>query len=503
MIFVAELTAVIDLEGEGILQTFYITTGNGFITKPSDSPANTNVYPRLLDPGTYSRALFSGSKVFGAVRPSFGSVVISNPDGLFDIWKTYGFDGQSFILRIGEEGGDYPSSFSTVFKCTMTSIKLTERDVTVNLSDRLSMLDKPVLNRPLLGTGGVEGTSDMTGEMLPRAFGDPGWVPLKLLDNSALIYAIQTESTGSFSEYVDIYDGGVEIVREADYSSISDLLANPPSAGKCRIYPAGPVYLRLGTSPTYELRTYTLGYKANSTFYTYADLAIEAGVTDAVIESSLPVRGLYVDDASTTYMDVLDESCKVSLSYYGFDRLDVFRSGYVVPTLTPPVYSFNRNNCISISRTSPDFQEVPTYKLTISSGQTWPCQVAEGATTQMKDYLTRQNWFSTSSYQDDSILNKHKLAKSDIVEMKYRIPHSFEFDGIRASYMALFGVEREQVMIECLLTEENCSALLSLDIMSSVEVKMPRFGFDAGKTFKIISMTYKLSSNRLEFILWG
>ena len=53
-----------------------------------------------------------------------------------------------------------------------------------------------------------------------------------------------------------------------------------------------------------------------------------------------------------------------------------------------------------------------------------------------------------------------------------------------ASYMALFGVEREQVMIECLLTEENRSALLSLDIMSSVEVKMPRFGFDAGKHLK-------------------
>lgn len=501
MIFVAELTAAID--SIGTLQTFYITTGTGFITKPTDSPANINVYPRLLDPGTYSRALFNGSKVFGAVRPSFGSVVISNADGIFDIWKTYGFDGQTFILRIGEEGGAYPSSFSTVFKCTMTSIKLTERDVTVNLSDRLSMLDKPVLNRPLLGTGGVEGNSDMAGEMLPRAFGDPGWVPLKLLDSSNLIYAIQTESTGGLSAYVKIYDGGVEIVREADYSSISDLLANPPSAGKCRVYHAGPVYLRLGTSPTYELRTYTFGYKASGANYTYADLAIEAGVTDAIIGPSLPVFGQYIDDASATCLSVLDDMCTTSLSYYGFDRLDVFRSGYITPNPSLPVYSFNRNNCINISRTSPDFQEVPTYKLTISSGQTWPCQVAAGATTQLKDYLTRQNWFSTSSYQDNSILDKHKLAKSDIVEMKYRIPNSVVFDQIRASYMSLFGVEREQVMIECLLTEENRSALLSLDIMSSVEVKMPRFGFDSGKTFKIISISYKLSANRLEFILWG
>ena len=139
MIFVAELTAAID--SIGTLQTFYITTGTGFITKPTDSLPIQMCTPDL-DPGTYSRALFNGSKVFGAVRPSFGSVVISNADGIFDIWKTYGFDGQAFILRIGEEGGAYPSFFYCL-KCTMTSIKLTEKDITVNLSDRLSMLISP------------------------------------------------------------------------------------------------------------------------------------------------------------------------------------------------------------------------------------------------------------------------------------------------------------------------------------------------------------------------
>ena len=48
----------------------------------------------------------------------------------------------------------------------------------------------------------------MAGEMLPRAFSDPGWVPLKLLDSSNLIYVVQTESTGGLGTYVKLYDGG-------------------------------------------------------------------------------------------------------------------------------------------------------------------------------------------------------------------------------------------------------------------------------------------------------
>ena len=154
MIFVAEITAAID--SSGTTQTFYITSGNGFVTKPSDTPSNTGVYPRLIDPGTYRRELFSGGKTFGAVVPSYGSVTIANADGLFDGWKDYGFDGQPFVLRIGEEGGSYPSSFSVVFKCTMVSLKLTDKDITINLSDRLSLLDKPILNTTLAGTGGVK-----------------------------------------------------------------------------------------------------------------------------------------------------------------------------------------------------------------------------------------------------------------------------------------------------------------------------------------------------------
>ena len=502
MIFVAEITAAID--SSGTTQTFYITSGNGFVTKPSDTPSNTGVYPRLIDPGTYRRELFSGGKTFGAVIPSYGSVTIANADGLFDGWKDYGFDGQPFVLRIGEEGGSYPSSFSVVFKCTMVSLKLTEKDITVNLTDRLSLLDKPVLNTTLAGTGGVEGSSDMAGQTIPRMFMDVGWVPLKAIDTNDLIYVINQESAGTLGDYISVYDGGVEITRDSDYSTISDITTTPPSEGTCKIYPNGPVYVRLDTAPTYELRAYSHGYTASGASPNYADMAYEAGVLDASsVNAPTAVRSLYVDDSSTTYLDLLNEASKISFAYFGFDKNDVFRSGTVQAPTGTAIYSFNRNNSISISRGSPGFQEVPTYKLTVSSGQVWPCQVAPYATTDMKDYLTRQGWFSTSSVQDSAILNKHKLALSDRVEMKYRIPNSLEFDMFKTTYFSLFGVEREQVVVECLLTPDNLNALMAIDLMSVVEVKIPRFGFDLGKNFRVIGVSYKLASMKVEFVLWG
>lgn len=502
MIFVAEITAAID--SSGTTQTFYITSGNGFVTKPSDTPSNTSAYPRLIDPGTYRRELFSGGKTFGAVVPSYGSVTIANADGLFDGWKDYGFDGQPFVLRVGEEGGSYPSSFSVVFKCTMVSLKLTEKDITINLTDRLSLLDKSVLNTTLAGTGGVEGSSDMAGQTIPRMFQDAGWVPLKAIDTNDLIYVINGESAGTLGDYISVYDGGVEIVRDTDYSTISDITTTPPSEGTCKIYPNGPVYVRLSTEPTYELRAYSHGYKVSGESYNYADMAYEAGILDASsVNAPTGVRSLYVDDSSTTYLDLLNEASKISFAYFGFDKNDVFRSGTVQVPTGVAVYSFNINNSISISRGSPGFQEVPTYKLTVSSGQVWPCQVAPYATTYMKDYLTRQGWFSTSSAQDSTILNKHKLALSDRVEMKYRMAHSLEFDMFKTTYFSLFGVEREQVVVECLLTPDNLNALMAIDLMSVVEVKIPRFGFNLGKKFRVIGVSYKLTSMKVEFVLWG
>lgn len=101
------------------------------------------------------------------------------------------------------------------------------------------------------------------------------------------------------------------------------------------------------------------------------------------------------------------------------------------------------------------------------------------------------------------MLNKHKLALSERVEMKYRMQNSLEINIFKTTYFSLFGVEREQVVVECLLTPDNLNDLMAIDLMSVVEVRIPRFGFDLGKNFRVIGVSYKLASMKVEFVLWG
>ena len=98
-IFVAEINVAVD--DIGTLQTHYACSGEGFATRPGDTPANTPIPPTLLDPGSLRREMFSGDRPFGAVRPAFGEVSMYNGDGRYDAWEHHGFDGRDFVLRWG------------------------------------------------------------------------------------------------------------------------------------------------------------------------------------------------------------------------------------------------------------------------------------------------------------------------------------------------------------------------------------------------------------------
>ena len=120
----------------------------------------------------------------------------------------------------------------------------------------------------------------------------------------------------------------------------------------------------------------------------------------------------------------------------------------------------------------------------------------------MRDYLQRTEQFASYVYENPTILNKHRLALSDVVKMT-QVLDATAFSTFASKYMTLFGTEQDQVMLEVIVTEETLSDLLALELMSVVEVKTNRFGYTSGKNFRIINIEYKLASNRIGFVLWG
>lgn len=212
IIFVAEIHAIDDA-GDPVVAL--VTDSPGWRTKPTDTPAGAHVIPALDNPGTFTREMFRDGRAFGIVRPSFGVATIKNLNSRFDGWKSYGFDGQVYCVRWGRHGAAYPADFQVAFQCTMAAGEVDFDVMRLRLRDRSALLDRPILNRRFLGTGGLEGSAGMAEQPMQRAIGDPIYFPLQpiLQEAPVLRYTEPTDAFLDLSDTPDSYAGaGAQVV---------------------------------------------------------------------------------------------------------------------------------------------------------------------------------------------------------------------------------------------------------------------------------------------------
>ena len=484
--YVVEITAAVD--SSGTEQTFYVGS-TGFTTLPTDTPAGTAIPPHLLNPGNYERSLFTGKRTFGAVSGNYGEVVIANHQGQYDGWIDYGFDGRRFRLYYGPEDAAYPSGYTMVLQCTMLSADFGLDAVRIKLRDRLSLLDKPVISQSFAGTGGVEGSEDQAGSPKPRLLGDTYFIPLVLLDHGLQLYFVHQSAPFTPASMPTVYDGGVALTRGSNYSSVSDMLANAPTAGQYRCLTSGPTYVRLGSVPVY-----TVFANSNGGIFSSTQAAIEAGIADASGTAFYLVNA-YVSDAGATWLQTLNEQAQPGLYTFGFNQIDQWRvSAFAAPSGSPE-YVFTQHNCISMTRQSPDGSQVPVYRVHAQSERVWIDKPTLAPSAPLNTYPWMVRKYKTDlAATNSATLTKHKLAES--VELE-----SSAYMGATQlnNYLSLFGTRRDQLLVEAKFTPE----LLALDLNDVVQVKWPRFGYATGKLFRVIAQRFDFSTNRFQFTLWG
>lgn len=305
--------------------------------------------------------------------------------------------------------------------------------------------------------------------------------------------------------YLAVYDGGVPLDREADYSDEAELLSEQayPSPGCYRMYFADEVtYVRLGSTPVYELRASCVSSEATGLDWSASLLCAEAGVT-GTFHGDLFVAARYVADGSTSYLDVLNDVASLGPYSFGFNRLDEFEVTQFAEPSGDPVLTFTtdgQHQWLKISRTTPQGSEVPVYRLTVNAGETWPCPTAGSATDELKAALARTPWYQTLIHEDATILDKHALALTQTVEARSReFDDTADYEAFRDRFMALFGVEREQLVLDVPMT----AATLALDLNDVVEVRHSRMGLSGGRLYRIIAQSLDLKAGRASFTLWG
>ena len=496
---VAEITVVVD--SAGTEQTFYFAT-SGFSTRPTDTPANTYVAGRLKDAGRYRRELFSGTRMAGAVRSSFGSIVLRNDDGALDSWLGYGVSMGRVVLRMGDEDAVYPAGYTHIVTCYAQYIRADFSQVEIVLRDRLHLLEKPIVTEAFAGTGGLEGTSTLSGKLKQWVSGDPGYLPPICVDETNQIYFVQATGHGGLESSFKVYEGGVEITRGTNYADSATMLSTSPTPGQARFWfggtYAGPVYFRLGSVPIFDLRVRAFGYQSSGATWTLAALAAQAGIAGGT--GALTVGAVLVDDSST-YIDVMEGAClRYGVGYFGMNRNDQFVCGQVAAPGASPAYTFTHRNAKGWGRQPVQDMDAPVYSLTVHAGRTWPCNLTTGVTSTMRDYLTRDPWWATVSEEDADILTAHPGAVADVLEIPGRAIQS-PTDGttLLNAYMGLFGVARDCYLCTVPMSTDT----MALDLHDTVAIEMPRFGLDSGKNYRVITIEYDFKARQITFGMWG
>lgn len=542
--FVAEVTVRTDSVGT---EATYLFATSGFTTTPGDTPANTHAAPRLADPGTMQRDLFTGARVSGGVRPSFGQVVLLNGDGELDEWLDWGTGGARVVMRYGAEGAAYPGSYTTVYIARIASVHADIQHLRLVLRDRSYLLDRPVVTQTFAGTGNAEGEG-IAGRRKQLVIGNPGFVPLIETDAERAIHFVQANAApaswcnGVGAAGIRLYDAGVVVPFDIRRMSHRSLRINPPSNAHFDLYAddgsgretgtprddaVGPIYLRYTADAGVqrgELRMRCDGRLKNSATDTlrtwrFTDMLQRAGFDDAT-PSTLAAGSIDFEignrliEHDQTFAGVLNDCARAELLAWGIDRLDTaFAFRLKDPADTSDAadtvqYRFTKHNAGQFRRLPVPGMENPVYQVLVNAGRTWPCTVADTASAETRRELQRQWPYTAFSATASSVLDAHPHAEVVTVDVQGRyFTTPAEQQQFGQSFLALYGGRRDciRLTVEESADRGDFATLLALELHDKVELELDRFGCSPARTFRIVTVQINLQAptRSITFTLWG
>lgn len=512
MIYVAEIVVH---DGSGLVTHLFST--DAFVSRPTDTPANTIARGRLIQPANYTRNLNASAPV-GVIETGFGECVVENSDGKLDDLLRVGVDGQSFKLYAkSEHGGDYPADWTLCLVASMDRVEARSKDkIAFILRDPVkSLLEKPVC-ATFAGTGGLEGTAAMSGQPKPRVYGAPFNAPLTLLNGTDIYMMSDKPYTACFANFDGRYIINNAVAgydNVADYAALVSQTVASGTAYRC----GADSVVKLGSVPslkaTFDGSRNVSGY-ATPYRKTFGEVVTDL-MTDAGLSGSLgSVTGLtastsyFVQDTSTTYKDILDATARGCGYWAGFNRTGILQIASLDAALTSPVTVFTQHNSSLVSFT----QQLPSAAVTSKGIKNWTTmsetEVANATKSANLEFSKALSGDTMSVNKSGSAPAKHPLAQDfEFIDLGSNdnssgnvIPSGILSSANQRSYLVL----QDESVVMTITAPLTLSALTTVDIGSVVNVKMPRFGLDAGDHFyRVIGIRYEFAMRKITYTLWG
>lgn len=466
----------------------------GFVTGPSETPANQFFEPRLVSALNFERHLFQSGSLGGRSVPGFGTLELNNADGGLDGWADYAFDGRRVRVWLGGEGFTF-AEHGLIFDGTAEQIEFDDTIVRVLLRDLQRLFEVPVQASTYAGTGGLEGGDALKGKPKPLTFGRVFHVEPVAVDPVNLIYQVHD---GAIEDVVACYDQGLALAKAA----------SPPAAGQYSVDVSAGT-LTLGTSPAGTITADVRGDKTGGTYVeTAADLVrriavARGGFTDPddldtacfdalAIAAPAPV-GLYID-SEAEIQDVLDSTIAAIGGHYGFDRDGKLTVGRLDAPSATIAASFDESQILELERQP---TTLPIWRQRIGYQRYWRVlsggDVAGAASDATKADLAEE--YRLEEAEDPSVQTTYLLAEDDRRDTALALKSDAAAEASRL--LGLFGVKRDMLRVR-VKTQP-----FALEPGQTITITYPRHGLSSGRDFVIVGMVEDSTINEVTLDLWG
>lgn len=476
----------------------------GFMSKPTDTPADTYWKRRLEAPLDARTSLFSGSAIGGRSEVTYGAITLANDDGALDALADYDWDGRTVEVRYTAVERPVFADFSIVF--SGAAERLVPGDTfSIELRDLQVLLDAPYQPLTFAGTGGAEGPAELAGRRKPMTLGVRRHVEPVQINGGLLIFAYGSGPSGGV---LAAYDGGSPLVAGSNYASYAALAAATVAAGSyatCNalslirlgdqigtvltidvegVKPSGSVLKKFG-----DLAQYVI---TNATTLTSGDFATS---TVSAMNTAAPdtLGHWYSGAQDATVRDVLDQLAQTHLAYYLVNATRKIEMGrFAAPKVTAD-FEFDEDDIFNIAPTRGERrlkrQTVRYGKRERLLSSSEVLGTIQGST---RDALLKE--WQQEFDEDGAVATASLLATTETLDSALDI--QAEALALAQNRISLFGPARRTMTATVPFTP-------GLTVGQTVRLQIARYGLGAGKNFVVLSLDPDASAKTHEMKVWG
>lgn len=477
----------------------------GYVSSPSDNPANQNFSPRLKEPFAITAKLFNGSEPSGKSDVSFGNIIIMNGDGKLDNILKYGWDGRDIEIKKGEHT-DSLSSFITVFIGTIKTITWNRKEIQLSLRDKQTFFDRPLAVSTYGGTGDYDGSADVEGRPFPLTWGEVKNLEPLLIDPALLMYQYHDDQTNSVDS---VYDKRVLLTNEGDVADLSITSVSAASYKTDLVRGA----IRLGSSPdgrvTCDVKGHSNGGYLTSTSDIVRDIAVNRGVISLEDPGDLDttsftnfetdfghIIGIHISSKFVNTGVILDELMAGAGGFWYFDRDGKLVVGQLKAPTSPITTLFDKDTS-SLLLLTQNNEALPSWKRILMYDQVLSVMgredVAGSVTDEDVAFVSRE--FRLVEAFGSGVRAQFRLAREVLVRSFIRTETNAQIEVDRL--LALHEVKRDIYQLKLR------GKLFELWLSDIVTLQINRFDLSVGKDFIIMSIDENVRTGMTTVELWG